>query len=169
LTKGDRTQEEQVAKYNLQDKYRLYYIDGTKWKSTSSLRNKNLAKETMERTKPVDDAYFAIDASVVDGVPKNFTVVFPFPSRYATAPQLAAGVLDGVYGISDHQLGIMHDMLSVVDKNATDLSQRTAALVMDGPATIKLNQLSKVDYTDAESLLQRRNGSNQAHLWLHRR
>lgn len=76
--------------------------------------------------------------------PKKFYVVIPFSDDYGKKElaDLSRGVLDGVQGISEKSEIILqwHGMA------------RDAVLVMDAKELVKLNQLSRVQYTNPEYL-----------------
>ena len=79
-------------------------------------------------------------------VPKKFFVVMPFGSDdYSAKPtkDIAAGVLDGVRGISDKAEIIMqwYGM------------SRDAILAMDGPELVRLNNLSRIQYDNPDYLV----------------
>ena len=79
-------------------------------------------------------------------VPKKFFVVMPFGSaEYSAKPtkDIAAGVLDGVLGISDKaEIIMMWYGLA-----------RDAILAMDGPELVRLNNLSRIQYDNPEYLV----------------
>lgn len=81
-------------------------------------------------------------------VPKKFFVVMPFGSEeYSAKPtrDIAAGVLDGVLGISDKAEIIMQWYGMA----------RDAILAMDGPELVRLNSLSRIQYDNPEYLVSK--------------
>ena len=82
-------------------------------------------------------------------IPKKFFVVMPFGRsreyEYSAKPtkDIAAGVLDGVMGISDKAEIIMQWYGMA----------RDAILAMDGPELVRLNSLSRIQYDNPEYLV----------------
>jgi hypothetical protein len=79
-------------------------------------------------------------------IPKKFFVVMPFGSDQYSAEKtknIAAGVLDGVLGISDKAEIIMQWYGMA----------RDAILAMDGPELVRLNSLSRIQYDNPEYLV----------------
>jgi hypothetical protein len=80
-----------------------------------------------------------------EDIPRDFRLMFFLPNQKVdVGAQLAAGVLEGVTGITDSGQVLMLRMLG---------QNRNAMLIMPGPEVVKLNHLSRVMYDNPEYLM----------------